>query len=377
MSKKGSWSRPALAGLLAGGAAAVKLTGAGTALIIVLLVVAGIKRWRHRDILSHVIPFGVTAVLMALPFYLRPWLFTGNPLHPFLASWFNTSPQQLALANIFHDMGGRYGLHTFAGFWTSPVLVALKGQLYDGITLGWSFPLLLLLNFYWLLSNWRTRRLRRDWWLPVGFSVYYVFWFFSAQQTRFLQPWLLLSVMMVVFCLARWHPAQRCIVFTVLLVTSVISIPHSELIHYPFAWRVTTAQPPPVAFLTWVLGENDLYMSTMRTVHERTPPEAKIMLLFERRGLYVPRRHVIGSPLFQVAYFSPLPETISDFSEVLTASGVDFLVLLAAPSGPDQLRDHEQEYFEFLQLLDRVIASGKLRIVWQRGPYRLLQVVNA
>ena len=101
------------------------------------------------------------------------------------------------------------------------------------------------------------------------------------------------------------------------------------------------------------------------------------MLLFERRGLYVPRRHVIGSPLFQVAYFSPLPETISDFSEVLTASGVDFLVLLAAPSGPDQLRDHEQEYFEFLQLLDRVIASGKLRIVWQRGPYRLLQVVNA
>ena len=218
--------------------------------------------------------------------------------------------------------------------------------------------------------------MRRHWWLPIGFAIYYVFWFFSAQQTRFLQPWLLMSVIMAVFSVARWRRATSCMVFTALLVISGFSIPRSELIHFPLAWRVVTAQPPPVAFLTWALGEHDFYIAAMRAVHRQTPPEAKIMLIFERRGLYVPRRHVIGSPLFQAEYFSPLPETIFDLIKDVKASRVDYLVVRETLSGPDQLPEHEQEFLDFLKLLDHLAASDHLRTIWRHGPYRLLQVVK-
>ncbi len=76
---EGSWVRLASCGLLSGAAASLKMTGLPFLGLMGLAV--GALSWRRRSPQSLLL-FLVTAGLVALPWLLRAWIATGNPIYP-------------------------------------------------------------------------------------------------------------------------------------------------------------------------------------------------------------------------------------------------------------------------------------------------------
>ena len=105
------------------------------------------------------------------------------------------------------------------------------------------------------------------------------------------------------------------------------------------------------------------------------------MLVFDRRGLYMPRRCVLGTPFFQEAFFTPVPGSPEEAYGELVRGRVNYIVILVggeSPRNPDPIsdfdRENEQLTLHFLELLKR----EKLLFVPVPGSgrYRLLKVVR-
>jgi hypothetical protein len=166
------------AGLFAGGAAGMKYIGlfallaAGVALLLIVLV-------RRTRPLASILAFALPAALVASPWYLKNWVFTGNPLFPFL---FGGASEDV-IASI-------EGTVTDFGYGESPLdalLLAIRllidSEAFDGS--GWLSPLAILVPPLALLN----RSLRTGVSVALVACLFYVgCWFFTAQQARFLIP---------------------------------------------------------------------------------------------------------------------------------------------------------------------------------------------
>ncbi|MCK4981501.1 MAG: hypothetical protein KAS17_01190, partial [Victivallaceae bacterium] len=175
---KSSWKIILLCGILSGGIVATKLTGIGVAAIVFIFLWSKYQKSFFGRRSSLFIYFALGGVCMALPFYLRPWLLTGNPFYPFLASYFGGSEAELLVAK-YHYLSGtaHFGLRSILGLVTVFILIAFDGRAFDGMILGWNFIAFVLLGTWWLRNlcdegklSWRTKV-----YLPLAIIFYYVF----------------------------------------------------------------------------------------------------------------------------------------------------------------------------------------------------------
>ena len=84
-----------------------------------------------------------------------------------------------------------------------------------------------------------------------------------------------------------------------------------------------------------------VYLPVVQAIAACTPPGARIMLLFEHRGLYIPRTYTIGTPFFQAGPLTP-PERFTDgqrILEVLRQNRITHVVMTRMPAGPDHAPD--------------------------------------
>jgi hypothetical protein len=165
-----------LAGLFAGGAAGMKYLGV---LVALALGLAGVLALRPRLDARAVLSFAAPAIAMALPWYVKNAILTGNPLYPHVFGGLN--PYAAAqLDQTRRDFGfGRSLLDLVllpfrllgdaesfdAGQWISPLFILFA-------------PLVFLLP--------AARRVALAAWAAVG--LYVLAWFFATQQARFLVP---------------------------------------------------------------------------------------------------------------------------------------------------------------------------------------------
>ncbi|MFA7229863.1 MAG: hypothetical protein WC071_01200, partial [Victivallaceae bacterium] len=102
------WKKALVCGVFAGAAASVKLTGAGAAVLIAIFLLSRIRGKITISIREVVLPAGLTALVYALAFYLRPWLFTGNPVYPFMAELFSGSKPAIEVTKFHYAMGSAH-----------------------------------------------------------------------------------------------------------------------------------------------------------------------------------------------------------------------------------------------------------------------------
>ena len=75
-----------------------------------------------------------------------------------------------------------------------------------------------------------------------------------------------------------------------------------------------------------------VYNNILETIG-KTPRSSRILLIFEKRGLYIPRRHEIADPGFQEKYFRNFPASTADFLHEIK----DFdYILVDCPAGIEQ-----------------------------------------
>jgi hypothetical protein len=266
-----------------------------------------------------------------------------------------------------------FGFRSVLGFFAAPLLLSFTYGLYDG-EFGGQLVALIVLAALALVGIARVRVRRIALWPAAVSLVLYIFWFFTAQQARFAVPAALGLVLLAAIGLQRLRGKARQAAHLVLIVAALVSAPWRTTGHYAGSW---------FAVLGWVsqtdyidVGTDRVHLPLVQGLLEHTPTDARLMLLFEHRGFYMPRPHVIGTPIFQEAGFSP-PEAFESperIMEVLRRERITHVVMTKVPAGPDQVPGWIDRLEPFLRGFGQCVQSGELHVVWQSERYVILEV---
>ena len=129
----------------------------------------------------------------------------------------------------------------------------------------------------------------------------FVTWECSAQQARFLLPVALLVLPAAAEGLKRLSQLRlRPLVAGLLVGACLCSMSRARWLHF---WSTAEAafhvgNRPRVQDFVFT-GTADAHLLAMKAIWELTPEDARVLLLFDPRGLYCPRAHLVGTPLFQ------------------------------------------------------------------------------
>ena len=353
-----------LAGLFAGGLLAVKLTAGGAAAALFFMCTCLLKN-RKACIL-----FILTCLLAALPFYLRIFLATGNPFYPFGSALFGTSS---AVEQHHHLLGSfRYGLGPLYGTVFGWITTAFAGKLYDGIVLGFQLWVLIALPgaaFYFNRGRKRLKMLQ----VPFGaLLILYLFWGLTAQQSRFLFPAFFLLALLAAAALFLLKEKIRKAIWLLLLAGILCTpqlLPH--LRHNLISWRIIGLPwRDPLRYLA--VSQNDPDFIRLLEAAGETPPDSRFLLLFEKRGLYLPRKHEIADPGFQEKYFTTLPENTDDFLRCLGSA--DYLLIGSGSKDVDLQEKQLAVREKLLQLTASALREGKLEQILSGNSCHLLKI---
>ncbi len=365
----------AMLGLMTGLCASVKLT----ALIIPLLaglyvIVHALRRQRYSGIFCFFVP----AVFAMLIFYIRPFLFTGNPFHPYFSEYFTGGEHQLAVSGFYHAAGSvKYGLEGAGGFFLGPFILSMPayGRFFDG-SFGYFLAFTVVLGIFAAARELSLRRFGLDSICIVSAALIYTFWFFTSQQARFLLP----AVFLVFIPATRAVPSllqkgARHTVYIVLLVMICISLPRRIIKHNALCWRAMAEGGP--AFLDYLYtATGPGYLKSVEIIRTKTAPDSRVMLLFEHRGLYMPRDYVIGTPVFQNKCFARLDKLGSTeyVIDELRECGTDFLLVGLSAEDPDRIPGLLDCSLPLARSINRLQQKKALKLLWSDDGYALYRL---
>jgi hypothetical protein len=163
--------------LLAAGLAAVAVL-LGLIAVLALTVAASIALHRTLTV-RRVLAFAAPAALVALPWYVKNAILTGNPVYPHLFGGLNASAAAELDATVASFGDGR----SVADFLLMPVHLLTNGEAFDGGE--FLSPLFVAFVPVGLLVTGRGRMRVAA---AAAIAVYVVAWFLTTQQARFLLP---------------------------------------------------------------------------------------------------------------------------------------------------------------------------------------------
>ena len=257
--------------------------------------------------------------------------------------------------------------------------------------LGWSFIAFVILGIWWLrnLRDEGKRFCRIKIYLPVAITFYYVFWFMTSQQTRFLQPLLFLVLLAAIHGIRELDLKRQkniiiilsfiwagCFLYPSAKGCSIGSSNWLAVRHFDIAWHGLQYFPRrSVEFLKMAVRDYG-YIESMVAIADKTPQDSKIMLLYERRGLYCPRPYVIGTPYWQAKYNTPLAPTSETFYDSLIKDNIQYILLGGSVRNPDELGgEYLRKKEKLMKQIKYLVRSKKLKIILGCGDYFLCKVL--
>jgi hypothetical protein len=361
-----------LCGIMAGGAASIKLTG------IILFVIPALWScflYSHfpsarKNILKATILFFSVGLLIALPFYLRPWFATGNPFYPYFCWLFSDSQAQMAMSEFHHKIGAKFGHNSLIMFLAAPLALAFNGNTFDG-NFGLQFLMIFVFAVFAFIS---IRKKEVHFWASASI-ILYLFWFLTSQQARFILP----LVFMLYICAAIFISQQKKIwqwgIITILAMLMLISLPFNDSGYYYYSWSQLIGRTKKTDYVN--TGTSNNFLPGVDAVMHLTPENSKLMVLFEHRILYIPRKTVIATPYFQEKYFTPIENYTSDsvLENEIVKSEAEYLLVAINPEGPDELPEYLEKQKEFIRRLSSLVPRGKLKEIWRSQQYSLFKII--
>ncbi len=288
----------ALAGAFCGLAVGVKYTAV---LLPITLAIAILWYGRHdgwQANLRQVVLFAAPAALIACPWFLRNWAFTGNPFYPFFLpgqfwdeyrAWFYSrpgsglafsEPWKLLLAPWEMTILGQEGKQGYAATIGPLLLVAC--------------PLLLLTHRHWTDTQKRFTGL-----LILACVPQYLFWLYGVAQshlliqTRLLFPIFGLLALLAGVALDRLKLLDQPSFSLHWVLTAVLALVLGlDLL----GTGLNFVRSSPMRYLVGYESADDFlnryqynYQQAIRYINQDLPPEAKVYFLWEPRSFYCQR----------------------------------------------------------------------------------------
>jgi len=370
---------PAAVALLAGGCAALKLTGFAAAFVILVIWAFTFLRREHglRNFIRSAVIFAIVSGLTVFIFYLRPFIQTGNPFYPYFSSVFGGSDAAL-LAGDFHYLTGsmKYGVTTAAGFFMNPAAAALSGDVFDGSfgLQGAFLWLSLLVSVFFIIRKKLLISYRAPLLIYPALLIYAI-WFFSSQQMRFLVPLLFLCVVDFKYNLRLAAGRRfRMSIVLFLFVLSLFSIPAGAAGHFMNCWRYLLGGRNLEDYLYSSTGEG--YLQSVAAVKSFAGHDRKYLILFERRGLYYPGKYELATPFFQEKYFTPVPASSAEMMKILRENKVEFVLAGHPRKHPDRLPGFEEKLIPLYFFISEARGKKELLEIWNCEGYILYKLTS-
>lgn len=342
-----------LSGLCCGAVAATKLSGFVALFCVGACVLVGVRfeRARLREIALALL---VPSLLLALPWYVKSYVYTGNPLYPFLYRQFGGIEWSEQLGRDFYAWQHGIGMgRTPHDYLLLPLRVVLDGgrgyHRFDGsfgkYWLG-AVPLALLVSIF-------VRNIR----VYVACAcMYFVFWALSSQQARLLLPVLppfAIAAALAAESLVKMLPfpaARAAMRIALVLGVALTALPALR----PFcnvglaAARQYFERGPEA--LESAVPQGYAY------VNRNLPADAKLMLLNINRGFFLEREYIADSSFeaSQMLWLISKAHSEAELNAVLRGVGITHIYIDNANWGipfPPLwymfLRDHDFVQREF------------------------------
>jgi len=269
------------AGVMCGIAADTKYIGLITPVVIglVLIIKGFLYRENYKDLTKSFMLFTITVIVVIFPYYIRPYLYTGNPLYPFYVKYIGESG--------WYKPSG-FGMDkNLLNFIVSPwFLTYYPGKIFGGSESQLS-PLYLafLPALIFLRKKGKPILL-----ISIFVGIFYFFWFFKFPAVRYILPiipFLALLCGYVVWAMdnrSRYFGYLIKIIFSVFLVLNFglcIYYNREELVFFSNGANVED-----------YLSKQDRSSKIFQYINKNTPPTSKILLVNEIRTFYLNRENI-------------------------------------------------------------------------------------
>jgi len=370
-------------GILSGAALSVKLTGGSIGVILYILSFIMLKDYSWKRIWDMTLFFVIGTFVLAFPFFFRTFFYTGNPFFPYLAWLFTNDDSIIQHSHFYHLLGSSFGIHGLKGFFPVILYSTYREDLFDAIITGYQYIPLLIMSFIFAVKGIMEKPFKKQsLWPCISLIIFYFLWFFTAQQTRFLLPacaFMIIGGICMLFSMPMLY-ARLCLfaLFAIAIGNFILPWQHSrKFFHYYYAWKaVIQHKHLSSAFLKQALGKEKVYIEMLDYIARNTPKNSKLMLLFDERGLYVPRKFVIGSPLFQTRFFSTMPVDGKAFARVLAKEKIDYILMVNVALGVDYNKKQAMINLDFSRKLVDAVKKGYFVQIHREGPYTLLKFAD-
>jgi 4-amino-4-deoxy-L-arabinose transferase-like glycosyltransferase len=272
-----------LAGVMCGFAADTKYIGLITPVTVglVLIIKGFLQKEKYKELARNFALFSIIVVIIIFPYYIRPFLYTGNPFYPFYAKY-------IAESGWYGHSGFDFGMKkTLLNFIISPWYVTYyPGKIFGGdesqispICLAF-LPALLFLK----------RKCRPVLIISIFAGIFYFFWFFKFPAVRYLLPnipFLALLSGYIVWSINDWSRklgGLTKVVFVVFLIINFGLCMYYNKEEMAFFLRGANVDR--------YLAKQDRSSAVYQYINKNTPSTSKILLLGEIRTLYLDRENI-------------------------------------------------------------------------------------
>ncbi len=288
-----------VAGVFGGLAMGVKYTGVATVGALCLFTL-----WRSRSggfarVRGHLLALGLPAAALALPWLLRNWAFTGNPVAPFV---FETAGWDAARQAFCARPGTGLAYVAPWRLLTAPWDMTMQHP--ESVAgFGSEIGPLLLLGLPLLAVTWRSAPPREKNVLRALLLMslpQYMFWLVGVaeslmlQQVRLLLPVFPLASVAAAFGLARMHDLRRPMLNVGWVLQAIVVLALCLTLLQNMADFV---RQNPLAYIAGYQSADDYLKAhlwshylAMDYINRELPPQANVFFLWETRSFYCDRR---------------------------------------------------------------------------------------
>ncbi|MBN1146694.1 MAG: glycosyltransferase family 39 protein [Anaerolineales bacterium] len=362
-----------MAGILMGFALGVKYMALGGGAVLGLFVFWKSRAKGWRALLVNGALFGGVALAVGSPWYLKNWLWTGNPVYPFFFTAQEPVAGQVSLWMAYMDGfgAGRRPLD----YLLLPVRLYTHYQRF-GTFLGSieipSFLFPLILFYPWARKSACTNGLLG--WVGLRFVV----WAVGTHQTRYLLPLFpalsLLSAYVLVGLASKFKKTYLArilvlgLVFGMLATTLVYSALFFVMVR-PLG--VIVGLESKDAFLRRVIP---LYEVT-KYLETNLPPEARVMMLWDGRGYYCDERCLPDVTQSQWTYLVSGAQSVDEAASLLRQRNVSHLLYSAQDMNFISQYDVSGQHLQAARFLLQEFIPACTREIYADEYYSLLELI--
>ena len=249
--------------------------------------------------------FIATAVALVIPWLVKSYLYTGNPVYPLMFRFFNgkewSAQQSFWLVDWQHSIGMGRTLKDYLLLFFRIFIPGYEKLGYRGFA-GALYPFLLLLLPACLMIR-KNRKIVMM--FALFFAVFFILWGVGSQQLRFLIPGIPILSLICVFGIESVKKMKVAHIYPLLLALAILA--PLQLI----TGRIIPEIKTQGSYFPMLLGRqtrDDFLRPRVRSygcyeyLLGKCFPEERVLFLFENKSLYCPQ-FAYADSMFEASYF--------------------------------------------------------------------------